>query len=190
MSVNVQRTEQTERKHPWRTIFAALAVLLPALCALRLLPTAQTPSAAEAHIASLADGALFDSSVAENGAYALLSDTADTRATLAVYDADGTLVFRHRSETAFLNTCALAPNAQTVAVTALGLQDGAVTATLRLYSTVDDTAPVTWQLDGLPYACEFLSDDTLRVSADTGQYYYNTDGTSLPRSSQATGGIP
>lgn len=126
-----------------------------------------------------ADGALFDASVAGDGAYALLFDAPDSRAVLEVYGTDGALRFRHRSKTAFLNTCALSPDAALVAVTALGQERLDFQSTLCLYRTDAEEAPTTWPLDGVPLTSCFLSNDTLCVSTDTGLYLYRMDGTLL-----------
>lgn len=128
---------------------------------------------------SAAEGKLFDASVAASGSYCLLYDTADARAVLEVYRDDGSLCFRHRSKTAFLNTCALSPNAELVAVTALGQRALEFESTLCLYRTDSEAAPVTWTTEGLPYDCGFLSDEALFVASDTGLYLYRADGTLL-----------
>lgn len=128
---------------------------------------------------SAADGTFFDAAIAENGAYALLFDQPDCRAVLEVYDGDGTLRFRHRSKTAFLNTCALSPDAALVAVTAAGQRGLEFEAALCLYRTDREDAPVTWPLEGLPYACGFLSDEVLYAVCPDGLYIYRTDGALL-----------
>ncbi len=126
-----------------------------------------------------ADGALFDAAVAENGGYALLFDTADCRAVLEVYDPTGALRFRYRAKTAFLNTCALSPDASLAAVTALGERGLAFESTLCLYRCDSEDAPLTWPLDGMPYACGFLSGEALYVAGSEGVSLYRTDGTPL-----------
>lgn len=182
MSVNVHRTEQTERTHPLRILFCTLLpLILTFFVILHIFSrnASPSPASAETHIAAYSEDALFDSSIAENGAYALLFREADTRATLAVYDAEGVLRFRHRSLTVYLNTCTLSPDGTLVAVTSLGTQQLDVTACLHLFATDTGSELVSWELDGLPYACDFHSSDTLRVCTDNGEYYYSTDGTLL-----------
>ena len=126
-----------------------------------------------------ADGTFFDAAVAGNGTYALLLDQPDCRAVLEVYDGDGALRFRHRSKTAFLNSCALSPDAALAAVTAAGQRGLEFEAALCLYRTDREDAPVTWPLESLPYACGFLSDEVLYAACNDGLYIYRTDGALL-----------
>ena len=128
---------------------------------------------------SATDGTFFDAAVAENGAYALLFDQPDCRAVLEVYDSNGALRFRLQSKTAFLNSCALSPDAALVAVTAAGQRGLEFEASLCLYRTDSEDAPITWPLEGLPYACGFLSDEVLYTVCNDGLYLYRTDGALL-----------
>ena len=130
-------------------------------------------------VLSDAEGTLFDADVAERGEYALLLDTVDYRAVLEVRDAEGALRFRHRSKTAFLNNCALSPDASLVAATALGQREAEFESRLLLFSCDSDGEPTAWTLEDVPYACGFLSESTLFVFGSAGVSVYRTDGALL-----------
>ncbi len=123
------------------------------------------------------EGRIFDADLNEDGSCAVLYEGSDCYAVLDVLDAKGAKLFSHRSESAFLNTCAISPDGSYVAVTTLGQEDISFLSTLRILSTSSEEVHSTVSLGTqLISDMAFLDDERVCAIGEDTLFFAETDG--------------
>lgn len=122
-------------------------------------------------------GAIYDAALAENGSCAVLHAENGSRAVLEVYDGAGVLRYRRTVKTHCLNTCALAPNGQLAAVSALAADAAEVQAAAQLLDIGSENIAAETALGAEPI-CDlaFLSADALCAVGETSLFFLGSDG--------------
>lgn len=127
-----------------------------------------------------AGGRIFDADLCENGTCAVLYDGSDCHAVLEIYNKKGAKLYAHRSETAFLNTCALSPDGSLAVVTTLGQEDISFLSTARVLPTTKEGVRATFSFS-TEVICDvaFLGDETICAIGEDTVFFFDADGTLL-----------
>lgn len=124
-----------------------------------------------------AGGRIFDADLCENGTCAVLYEGSDCHAVLEVYNKKGAKLYAHRSETAFLNTCALSPDGSLAVVTTLGQEDISFLSTARVLTTAKEGIRSTFSF-ATEVICDiaFPDDETICAIGEDTVFFFNADG--------------
>ncbi len=123
------------------------------------------------------DGRIFDADLNEEGSCAVLYEGSDCYAVLDVLNETGAKLFSHRSESAFLNTCAISPDGSYAAVTTLGQEDISFLSTLRILSTSSEEVHATVSFGTqLISDMAFLDDERLCAIGEDTLFFATADG--------------
>ncbi len=123
-------------------------------------------------------GMIFDADLCEDGLCAVLYEGSDCYAQLEVYDQNGAKLYAHRSESAFLNTCALSPDGSLAVVTTLGQEDISFLSTARILTTTKEGVQANLSF-ATQVICDiaFLDDETICAVGEESVFFFDTDGT-------------
>ncbi len=124
------------------------------------------------------DGRIFDADLCDEGTCAILYEGSDCYTVLDVFNENGAKLYSHRSESAFLNTCALSPDGSYAVVTTLGQEDISFLSTARILTTHAEGIRATVSF-GTQLICDlaFTDDDTICAVGEETLFFFDTDGT-------------
>ena len=136
------------------------------------------------------DGRIYDAELAENGALCVLEEGTDCRAVLTVYSENGAPLFRHDSKSRYLNACALSPDADYAAASALGQDDLRFASDALLFATDAADTPVTLSLDA-QVICDmaFLDGQSVCAVGESSLQFFTADGKLLREYSLQSGSL-
>ncbi len=125
-------------------------------------------------------GIIFDADVCEDGLCAVIYEGSDCYAVLEVYNEKGAKLYAHRSQSTFLNTCALSPDGSYVVVSTLGQEDISFLSTARILTTKSEGIAATMSF-GTQVICDmaFLDDETLCAIGEDSVFFFTASGTLL-----------
>ena len=125
-------------------------------------------------------GTIFDADVCEDGLCAVIYEGNDCFAVLDVYNEKGTKLYTHRSQSAFLNTCAISDDGDYVVVTTLGQDDLSFHSTARIFATDKDTTKAQFSF-GTQVICDiaFLENETICAIGEDTVFFFDTEGNLL-----------
>lgn len=135
-----------------------------------------------------AEARIYDADLSARGGVSLLTEGTDCRALLDVYNGSGTLVFRRRSMTNYLNTCAISPDGTYVAATTLGQENLNFSTMAQIFETDSDSVYTELSLGSqVIYDLAFLDNSTLCAVADGRMIFFRVDGEVVGEYAAATG---
>ena len=122
-------------------------------------------------------GIIYDADLCEDGLCAVLYEGSDCYAVLDIYNAKGDKLYTHRSQSAFLNACALSPDGSFAVVTTLGQEDISFLSTARILTTTVEGVAATLPF-GTQVICDvaFLDDDTICAVGEESLFFFDTQG--------------
>lgn len=122
-------------------------------------------------------GTIFDADVCEDGLCAVIYEGSDCYAVLDVYNEKGAKLYTHRSQSAFLNTCALSDDGAYAVVTALGQDDLSFQSSARILTTGKEGIKSNISF-GAQVICDiaFLADETFCAVGEESLFFFDTDG--------------
>lgn len=136
------------------------------------------------------DGRIYDAEVAQNGAVSVLTEGDGCRAVLQVYNQNGDELFRHDSRSRYLNACALAPDADFLAASALGQEDIRFASTALLFETGSTDQPAELSLDAqIIYDMAFTDSDCVSAVGESSLQFFTAEGRLLREYSLQTGSL-
>ena len=122
------------------------------------------------------DGRIYDAEIAKNGAVCVLTEGDGSRAVLQAYSKNGDLLFRHESKSRYLNACALSPDAEHAAATALGQEDVRFASAALLFETDSADAPAELSLDAqMIYDVAFLDGRRVCAVGESSLQFFTTE---------------
>lgn len=137
-----------------------------------------------------ADGRIYDAEVARNGAVSVLTEGDGCRAVVQVYSVKGAPLFRHDSKSRYLNACALSPDADYLAVSALGQEDIRFASAGLLFATDSEDAPAELSLDAqIIYDMAFTGNSTVCAVGESSLQFFTADGKLLREYAMQTGSL-
>lgn len=137
-----------------------------------------------------ASGRIFDADLCENGTCAVLYEGTDCHAVLELYSRKGAKLYAHRSESAFLNTCALSPDGSLAVVTTLGQEDISFVSGARILPTTKEGVRATFSF-AMQVICDvaFLDDETICAIGEDTVFFFDADGKLLCEYENAEAGL-
>ncbi|MBE6985437.1 MAG: hypothetical protein E7434_07525 [Ruminococcaceae bacterium] len=125
----------------------------------------------------IAGGKIFDADLCEDSLCSVLYEGNDCYTVLDVFNENGARLFTHRSESAFLNACAISPDGSYVVVTTLGQEDISFLSTARILSTSSEEIQANVSF-GTQLICDlaFLDDDTACAIGEDTLFFVDMDG--------------
>ena len=136
------------------------------------------------------DGRIYDAEVSESGAVCVLTEGSGCRAVVQIYSKQGVALFLHESKSRYLNACALSPDADLLAVSALGQEDIRFASTALLFQTDSEDAPAELSLDAqIIYDMAFTGADSICAVGESSLQFFTADGKLLREYSLQTGSL-
>lgn len=122
-------------------------------------------------------GRIYDADLSESGAVCVLTDSSDCRAVLEVYSESGALLFRRNSKTNYLNTCAISPDREFVAVTTLGQENISFASSAQIFETAADAVYAELPLGAqMIYDLRFLDSSTICAIGEKSLLFFTKSG--------------
>lgn len=130
-------------------------------------------------------GVIFDADLSEDGLCSVIYEGSDCYSVLDVYNEKGAKLYKHRSESAFLNTCAISPDGSFAIVTALGQEDISFHSSARIFSTSANGVKASFSF-GSQVICDmaFLGDETVCAIGEESVFFFDIEGNLIEEYSQ------
>ncbi len=122
-------------------------------------------------------GEILDGDLADNGYTSILHTGEDSRATLEIFNEDGTLLYRRNAKSHYLNACAISPDGRYAAAVALGQEELSFVSRGEIYRTDKEEIFAELPLGSqMIYDLAFIDSDTLCAVGEQSVLLFSIEG--------------